>query len=97
MQNPFETIKQDLETIKSMLKERAEVNSQSLEEKKENDFLNEFIPKKDVVNKLASASTLWKYEKLGKLQAYGIGGKRFYKKSEIEKAFIKLKNKGGEK
>lgn len=91
MQNPFETIKQDLETIKSLLLEKQSTPSDT--PKKEEDFLAEYIPKCEVRGKLASASTLWKYEKEGRLQAYGIGGKRFYKKAEIEDAFVKLKIK----
>lgn len=55
------------------------------------DPLNDYIERKEVVGKLASASTLWKWEKAGKLQSYGIGGKRYYKRSEIEGAFTKMK------
>lgn len=60
------------------------------------DFLSEYVAKSEVRGKLASASTLWKYEKEGKLQSYGVGGKRFYKKEDVENLFIKLK-KGGAK
>ena len=55
------------------------------------DPLDDYIERKEVVGKLASASTLWKWEKAGKLQSYGIGGKRYYKRSEIEGAFTKMK------
>ena len=93
MKNPFETLKQDLDEIKSLLKEieKPQQNSQSQESK--DSILSDYIPKSEIRGKLASASTLWKYEKEGKLQAYGIGGKRFYKKADIEKAFVKLNKK----
>ena len=35
-------------------------------------------------------STLWRWTNKGKITAYGIGYKRFYKKEEILKSLIKL-------
>ncbi len=58
------------------------------------DPLDDFIEKKEVAGKLASASTLWKWEKAGKIQSYGIGGKRFYKRSELMESFTKMNKKG---
>lgn len=55
------------------------------------DPFEDFIERKEVAGKLASASTLWKWEKAGKIQSYGIGGKRYYKRSEIMGAFTKMK------
>lgn len=55
------------------------------------DPLDDLIPKSEVRGKLASASTLWKYEKEGKIKSYAIGGKRFYKRSELMEAFTELK------
>ncbi|MDC1379073.1 hypothetical protein N8273_00370 [Algibacter sp.] len=55
------------------------------------DPLDDLVPKSEVRGKLASSSTLWKYEKDGKIQVYAIGGKRFYKRSELMQALIKLK------
>lgn len=57
------------------------------------DPLNDFIEKKEVAGKIASASTLWKWEKAGKIQSYGIGGKRFYKRSELMESFTKMNKK----
>ncbi len=93
MNNPFEIIKQDLEQIKSMLQgiEKPQKNSQS--NNQDNSFLAQYVPKSEVRGKLASASTLWKYEKQGKLQAFAIGGKRFYKKADLENALVKLNKK----
>lgn len=53
--------------------------------------LDEYIPKAEITGKLASAATLWKYEKQGKLTAYGVGGKRYYKRVDIENLFKPLK------
>ncbi len=55
------------------------------------DPLDDLVPKSEVRGKLASASSLWKWEKEGKIQSYGIGGKRFYKRSELMEALTKLK------
>jgi hypothetical protein len=54
-------------------------------------LLSEFIPKSDVRGKLASSSTLWHWEKAGKLQSYGIGGKRYYKREDVENLFQPIK------
>jgi|TARA_R110000796_G_scaffold227444_3_gene344205 hypothetical protein len=91
MGNPFETLEKKLSTIESQLNTIIEKDSQP--PTKEKEFLSEYISKNEVRGKLASSSTLWKYEKEGKISVYGIGGKRFYKKSEIEQAFIKLNKK----
>lgn len=56
------------------------------------DSLGDLIPKSEVRGKLASSSTLWKWERDGKIVSYGIGGKRFYKRSELLEAITKLKN-----
>ena len=38
-----------------------------------------------------NSSTLWDWTNKGKVQAYGIGNRRYYKKSEILESLIKLK------
>ena len=35
-----------------------------------------------------TGATLWRYEKKGKITSHGIGGKRYYKKSELEQSLI---------
>ena len=52
--------------------------------------LDEYIPKAEITGKLASGATLWKYEKQGKLTVYGVGGKRYYKRVDIENLFKPL-------
>jgi len=36
------------------------------------------------------SSTLWEWTKKGKIQAYGTGGRRYYKKSELLNALVPL-------
>lgn len=52
---------------------------------------DEYVPKTEVRGKLASNSTLWQWEKTGKLKLYAIGGKRFYKRTDIEALFQEVK------
>lgn len=40
------------------------------------------------------SSTLWEWTKKGKVQAYGTGGRRYYKKSELLNALVPLQAKG---
>ena len=61
------------------------------------DVFNEYIPKTDVRGKLASSSTLWNWENKGKLKLYAIGGKRFYKRTDIEALFTEVNKKGVQK
>lgn len=90
MYNPFETLQKGIEDLSKKIDALNSIPQESLPEKNP-DPLDDFIPKSEVRGKLASSSTLWKYEKEGKLQAYSIGGKRFYKRSEIMDALVKLK------
>ena len=57
-------------------------------------LFHEYIPKTEVRGVLASSSTLWKWENEGKLKLYAIGGKRFYKRADIENLFTEVKQKG---
>lgn len=57
------------------------------------DIFNEYIPKAEVRGKLASSSTLWQWENKGKLKLYAIGGKRYYKRTDIEALFTEVKRK----
>lgn len=52
---------------------------------------DEYVPKTEVRGVLASNSTLWKWENSGKLKLYAIGGKRFYKRADIEALFVEVK------
>jgi len=53
--------------------------------------LDEYIPKAAVRGKLLAPSTLWKHEQKGSLKTYAIGGKKFYRRSEIENLIQEVK------
>ena len=55
------------------------------------ELLSDYIPKSEVRGKIMSASTLWKHERKGSLKSYAIGGKRYYKRSEIENLIQEVK------
>lgn len=38
-----------------------------------------------------TGATLWRYEKQGKIQSIGIGGKRYFRKSDLDKSLIQKK------
>ncbi len=64
---------------------------QNKEESVQPDIFDEYIPKTEVRGVLASSSTLWNWENKGKLKLYAIGGKRFYKRTDIENLFTEVK------
>ena len=63
----------------------------------EKSILDAYIPKTEVRGVLASNSTLWQWEKSGKLKLYAIGGKRFYKRTDIENLFKEVNTTGNKK
>ena len=67
------------------------LNANPKDEEPQKGLLSEFIPKSEVRGKLASSSTLWHWEKAGKLQLHGIGGKRYYKREDIKNLFQPIK------
>lgn len=76
-----EKVVKELQTIKEPEPELPGVN---------NPF-EEFIPKSEIRGVFASASTLWKWEKEGKITSYAIGGKRYYKRDDIADLFTEVK------
>lgn len=63
----------------------------------EPELFSEYVPKSEIRGKFASSATLWNWEKQGKLKSYGIGGKRFYKRSELDNLIKPINQKGGAK
>jgi hypothetical protein len=55
------------------------------------DPLSDYIPKSEVRGKIMSSSTLWKHERKGSLKTYAIGGKRFYRRDEIQNLIQEVK------
>lgn len=51
----------------------------------------EYLTRKETAELLSvDLSTLWHWVKKGKLQAYGISGRVYFKREEIEQSLIKL-------
>lgn len=89
MSNPFETIDKRLSNIENLLLDikhnPATTETKSVEK-------NDLIVRKEALELLnISSSTLWLYEKEGKIQGYGVKGKRYYKRSEILNSIIEKK------
>lgn len=89
-------------TEKSLVKLINEnVKAQLLELKKDllNKELNEnLLSRKQACDLLQiDSSTLYHWTNKGKVTAYGIANRRYYKRDEIMASLIELKTKGGEK
>lgn len=93
----FDTLPQNVAEIIERLGKIEQRLEELMEEKNKNDeFFSEYIPKSEVRGKLASSATLWNLERQGKLTSYGIGGKRYYKRSEIENLIQPVKQNDDE-
>lgn len=65
------------------------INKNSVKEIKEEELLS----REETSSLLKiNLSTLWRWTKDGKLSAYGIGNRVFYKKDEILNSLIKIEN-----
>ena len=65
---------------------------ESLNQDEQKELFSEYVPKGEVRKMgIASSATLWNWEKQGKLKSYGVGGKRFYKRSELEQLIKPIK------
>ncbi len=90
---PQSLINQIVEQVTAKVLEAVQANEANVQP----DVFDEYIPKTEVRGKLASNSTLWQWENKGKLKLYAIGGKRFYKRTDIEALFTEVKKKGVQK
>jgi len=80
-------------------KELEDLIGKSLEEVIKNNPFNhspdqELLTREEACKFLkVDSSTLWRWTNQGKISAYGIGCKRFYKKEELLESLIQLKTK----
>ena len=88
--NSQSLIEQIVEQVTAKVLEAVQANEADVQP----DIFDKYIPKTEVRGKLASSSTLWSWENKGKLKLYAIGGKRFYKRTDIEALFTEVKKKG---
>ena len=91
--NSQSLIEQIVEQVTAKVLEAVQANEADVQP----DIFDKYIPKTEVRGKLASSSTLWNWENKGKLKLYAIGGKRFYKRTDIEALFTEVKKKGVQK
>lgn len=91
--NSQSLIEQIVEQVTAKVLEAVQANEADVQP----DIFDEYIPKTEVRGKLASNSTLWQWENKGKLKLYAIGGKRFYKRTDIEALFTEVNKKGAQK
>jgi len=76
--NPLLELKIEIEQLKEVL-----LSKQS----------TEFLSRKDVAILLdTNSQTVNNWTKGGRLKIYGIGGRRYYKRNEVEQALVELKN-----
>lgn len=79
-------------------KELEDLIGKSLKEVIKNNPINtppdqELLTRKEACKLLkVDSSTLWRWTNKGKITAYGIGSRRFYKKDELLKSLIKIEN-----
>lgn len=88
--NSQSLIEQIVEQVTAKVLEAVQANEADVQP----DIFDKYIPKTEVRGTLASSSTLWNWENSGKLKLYAIGGKRFYKRTDIEALFTEVKKKG---
>lgn len=91
MENPFEEINNRLINIENLLKSMKNQEMPDPAPTSSNNPLDDYIPKCEIRDKYASSSTLWNWEKSGKLKSYAVGGKRYYKRVDIENLFTEIK------
>lgn len=83
-----EPIKLDTDTINKIAAKLAELTQPK--QKLQADPVNDLITPKEACDLLKCSSvTLWRWEKKGRVTPYGIGGKKFFKRSELLQSIIK--------
>lgn len=90
MINPFESIDKRLSRIEAKLID-LEYEPRPISQSEDSDPLKDFIPRseaKKVLN-IKSNATLWRWDNAGKVKRYTMGGKVYYKRSELLDALTK--------
>jgi excisionase family DNA binding protein len=83
-------------SYEEILKEFKEIRDQirEIKEKFEPKKPTEYLTRNEVAEMLkCDLSTLWNWQKKGKIIPYGIGNRIYFKRSEIEEAIISLQRK----
>ncbi|WP_116789901.1 helix-turn-helix domain-containing protein [Flavobacterium psychrotrophum] len=85
MNNPFETIDKRLNSIEALLASLQQIPPIKMEEV-------DLLTREQACDLLKiNSSTLWHWTNRGKVKAYGIANRRYYKKSELLECLKPLK------
>jgi hypothetical protein len=94
MDNPFNTLDKRLSNIENILHDIKHKSKEDISKKTDEDRL---LSRDDTAKLLMiDLSTLYHWTNKGKVTAYGIGARRYYKRSEIMLALTKVKTKNGD-
>jgi hypothetical protein len=84
MNNPFEVIEARLSSIENLI---LDLKHQPKTVEPNQPHEPELVIRKEALELLSTTpATLWRWEKQGKIKSYGIGGKRYYKRTELLEA-----------
>jgi len=87
--NPFALLNERLDRIEKLLTDRP---VQEVEPPHQPTDETDLLTPKETAELLRiSIPTLWRWQKKGKVKCYGIGGKRYYKRSEIVESLTEKK------
>ena len=90
---PIKFIQVTPEELCEIISKSIESKFQELKETFKAEQPPEYLNREEVAQILqVDVSTIHNWRKAGKLTAYGIGGKRLYKRAEVEDALIKMQN-----
>ena len=90
MENPFKVLEDKLSGIETMISEMK--NGSATKKAKPNDDVDLLTREETCELLKINSSTLWTWTNDGKVKAYAIGARRYYKRSEIMASLIPVEN-----
>ena len=85
------------EQLENLVKRAVRESLQEENPQQKSDRQNDFLNREEVIQLLKiSPSTLYNWTTQGKVRAYGLGAKVYYKQSEIESMMVPLKTEYNE-
>lgn len=92
MQNSILLQNVSLEDLTNLFKEQIKSQLKDFKETLQTHDSDELLTREQTCNFLQiDSSTLWAWTKKGKVTAYGIGNRRYYKKAELLESLTQLK------
>jgi phosphorylcholine metabolism protein LicD len=81
-----------LEDLSELFKLNRKIDLEELKKELKKESSDEILSREETLKFLhIDSSTLWAWTKKGKVKAYGIGNRRYYKKAELLQSLIPLK------